>query len=488
MSIQEEIAEIKAASKEPHGLTLRMIRQEIGENPDLMRALESAAVPHWFDRERLAKILPDDLAPDADSWFQQLLELSIVEPFLSRQDQDAHNVHEVSRDALRDHLQREDEGRRLIALSARVFAAIPAPGPDAPPELRIERIYHHLLAEPEAGARALGAQWQDWDVRGRWAELADLAAALEELLAPDPSPLTGRALAESLLWRVTIRADRGGDVSLEELAEQARASRDLFAKLGAEWREGLAHELIGNLSLERGDLVAALEAYREYRTIMERQAREAPDNTGTQRDLSVSHEKIGDVLAEQGDLAGALESYRVSMVMAEQLAASDPSNATWQRDLSVSHYRIGGVLAAQGERGEALESYRATIAIFEQLAASDPSNITSQRDLFVSHMKIGDVLAAQGERGEALKSFRAAMASAEQLAASDPSNAASRRDLAASYWKMADLAENDEDPEAEVWWRKCYETLQGMEDKGWFLSPNDERILLQVREKVGESN
>jgi hypothetical protein len=73
----------------------------------------------------------------------------------------------------------------------------------------------------------------------------------------------------------------------------------------------------------------------------------------------------------------------------------------------------------------------------------------------------------------------------ERLAAADPSNAGWQRDLWVSCWRIADVLEKSGDPSAIQFWRRAYEALSGMKRKGLFVSAQDERVLEQLRQKVG---
>ena len=91
--------------------------------------------------------------------------------------------------------------------------------------------------------------------------------------------------------------------------------------------EGSAVALIGH-----GDVharsgptwLARSRAYRDSLGIREKLAKQDPDNTDWQRDLSVSYGKVGDVERAQGDLAGALKSYRDSLGIAGEADQAGP--------------------------------------------------------------------------------------------------------------------------------------------------------------------
>ena len=314
-------------------------------------------------------------------------------------------------------------------------------------------------------------------------------AVRERLAAADPS---------NAGWQRDLSGSHNqiGDVLLAQgdlggALQAFRASLAVAERLAAAdpfnagWQGDLAqiHINIGDVLLAQGDLGAALQLYRASMAVRERLAAVDPSNAGWTRDLSVSQGRIGHVLRAQGDLGGALQAYRASLAVAERLAAADPSNAGWTRDLSVSHDGIGDVLLAQGDRSAALQAYRASFTIRERLVAADPANADWLRNLSVSHDKIGDVLLAQGDLGGALQAFRASLAVAERLAVADPSNASWQRDLMASYWRMAHMAEKSGNGDAQQWWRRAYETLSAMKQRGIML-PTDEQYLEALRSKL----
>jgi len=268
--------------------------------------------------------------------------------------------------------------------------------------------------------------------------------------------------------------------TLQKLCRQAPGN--------AGWQRDLSisHDRIGDVLSAQGDLTAALAAYRASLEIRARLAAADPGNAGWQRDLSVSHNKLGDVLRAQGDLTAALAAYRASLEISARLAAADPGNAGWQRDLAAAHCYVGMVLQEQGQLGPALEAYRKNRDAMARLAAADPGNALWQRDLSVSHDRIGDVLSAQGDLTAALAAYRASLEIRARLAAADPGNAGWQRDLWVSYWRMASMTEQTGSGDARQWWRKAYDVLSGMKQRGLFVSAQDEQFLSQLRAKIGE--
>ena len=124
-----------------------------------------------------------------------------------------------------------------------------------------------------------------------------------------------------------------------------------------------------------------MQAFRAGMAIRERLARQDPDNTQWQRDLSISHERIGDVQVAQGDLPGALQAFRAGMAISERLARLDSRNAGWQRDVLVSLTKLAGVAAAAGDRAEAIAQAERAVALARELVERFPGNPQHVRDL-----------------------------------------------------------------------------------------------------------
>ncbi len=221
MNLEQRLAELEAAALKPGGLALRVVEQVTSGDPDLLRALEAAAVPHWWDAAILAQVLDPDLAPAAETWAARLRDLSVVEPFRSQPG--ASNVHEVTRLALREKLLAEN---RLIPLAARAASAFPFQ--NASPSQQIEHLYHFLLAQPESGVDALEDLYREWGNRGLWAAKLDLAAMLEEVLPALAPPARARAL----LRRASIRSDRSrlGELEAQVLERKACRSSARWAR------------------------------------------------------------------------------------------------------------------------------------------------------------------------------------------------------------------------------------------------------------------
>ncbi len=205
----------------------------------------------------------------------------------------------------------------------------------------------------------------------------------------------------------------------------------------------------------------------------------------TLHNRAAAFDNAGNLAFDKGDLAEALASYRQGLEIREQMVRQDPGNAGWQYDLSISYSKLGDVQSTQGDLAGALASYRQALGIHQRLARQDPGNAAWQHDLSYSYNNLGEVQRAQGDLAGALASYRQAMEIRKRLARQDPGNAGWQRDLWVSYQKMAIVIEQSSSDEAREWWRKAFEQLSEMKKRGLLISAADEKILEQLRRKVG---
>jgi len=368
--------------------------------------------------------------------------------------------------------------RESLAIFQRLAATDPA-NADWQRNLAVshENVGNVLLAQGDA-AGALTAYRDSLAIRVRLAAAYPANTTVQEELADNHERVGGLLLSQGDV--AGARAAYRDSLTIRERLAAADPTN-------AAWQRDLggSKHMVGEALLAQGDAAGALEVYRESLAIFQRLAAVDPTGPVWQHGLAASHGRVGHVLAAQGDAAGALKSYHGGLAIFQRLTAADPSNAIWQRELSVSHEKVGDVLVAQGDPAGALKAYRDCLAIRERLAAADPTNADWQHGLYVSHIKLGDMLAAQGDAAGALKAYRDSLAIAQRLAAADPTNAAWQRDLWVSCWKIADLLEKQRDREAAGWWRRAYDILADMSRRGLFVSTADQRVLEQLKAKLG---
>ena len=197
-----------------------------------------------------------------------------------------------------------------------------------------------------------------------------------------------------------------------------------------------AHDDIGDLERDRGDVEPALVEYRAALATREAAVTRTPV-AALQHKLVVSKANIAYALFRKGDLDGALAQDREMLALAEKIAADNPKDTQLRRDAGTAHTRVGEVLVAQRKLKDALAEYQTARTTAESLSAIDPTNTERLRDLEVVYSGMARLYAAGGDGSDALVEDRQALATSETLSKLDPANGQWRRDLALMHQTLA---------------------------------------------------
>ena len=443
MDLAEQLRILEEAQRDPARLALATIDIAHGNLPaaereELKDALAAAAVPHWVDADFLAALLgcPRERAAGLA---MQLRHLNVIERFPAR-GEDALNVHEASRKALRKQLRTEQRDR-FARLSARAHEFV---GGATAFHLRIERLYHLFAFDMDAAAAECGRLDHDASAVESPESWAALARLLSELLAENW--LTGRAFLEATL---SVNECRMASNESAGVRESAEAALKLATDLGEDRLAARARILLGDLLRLRGDLEGALRAFENSEELMRRYTARFPDDPGLQRELSASINRLGDIYALQQQFTEASEIYRRSFEIASASAERYPDDVGCQRQLSITHSRLGDVLSENKLWYDALAEYKQSLAIAERLTQESPQHSGWQRVLGVAHSRLGDVFVALERFDDAISAFKKNFDIAENLAALEPNNMLAQRELAVARTKFADmLARNGRSEEA----------------------------------------
>jgi serine/threonine-protein kinase len=199
---------------------------------------------------------------------------------------------------------------------------------------------------------------------------------------------------------------------------------------------------IGQIRVARGDLPAAMEAYRESLVLASALTARDPQNLEWQKGLGASHFWVGYVHWRQNELDPAEAEFREYLAIGERLAAAEPENPEWQLELAYTHSNLGSVLQAQGELEEARREFETTLRIKEELARDHPEESRFRMDQALSHNTLGSVLEELGRLDDALAHFRADLELTEDLLAEDPTNSSWRQHLAIGHLYLAQISED----------------------------------------------
>lgn len=232
-----------------------------------------AAIPHWFNAEIIAALLPE-LASQANELYEQLQEQSFVELFQDR----GHNIHELTRKRILSLWwgERQAEYRKISKRAERYFSS------QIEDISLIESAYHYLISPTYNTART-NSQWSEiasrLKISGRYALAHTLIQNAREHI------INGRV--PEAMEKLLIEWERAFAGELQSIGEERTKDRDLSSateifshaqKLFADLKDKKAEaNILMRLSTmylqqERSDtgieqLENALEMYREQADI-----------------------------------------------------------------------------------------------------------------------------------------------------------------------------------------------------------------------------
>ena len=259
-------------------------------------------------------------------------------------------------------------------------------------------------------------------------------------------------LIEFMLTDLREKLDAVGRLDALEVVGQRALSyyeaRDVNAsEADALGRRARTQMLIGEVDNLRGDLDAALRAYREAETTTHEQLERDPDNTQRIFDHAQSVFWVGYIAWQRGDLAEAARHMREYREHAERLVQLEPERTEWRVELGYAVSSLGAVEFEQRRWSEALELFEQSRAVNEANVARDPVDAQARLDLGQDYSYIGETLSVLGRYDEAAASFETEIALYDALTAAGAHElAASRREWAQIFLARMELDRGRLDP------------------------------------------
>lgn len=393
MSLAEHLSKIREAGTDPQAVALVTLEILLeGREPELRRAVECAAIPHWFDERIFTALLDPDLQPASADWFKAVVALSAVEPFPARS---GYNVHEATRLALRKRLATQHPDR-FAELSRRAVTAFDG----AAAAFRIERVFDRLIVASDDAVREL--RGLEYDLRANPEDALSLARMLSEYAADRSWNPFVRGW--SLLLQAILRREY---LALHEALSYAEEARECFADGVSALGEALAYRELGEqfvLRRQPGDVERAFTCFERSLAFVERLQAERPEDSRASRDVAVALDRMAQFHHElRGNSELALRLFERSHAIWERLLAASPADERAMRDVSVSLNKIGDVyfeLAQGPDYDRALAAYERSLEIDEGNFARNPQNVQAARDVGMTATRLGDVYARRGFAGE----------------------------------------------------------------------------------------
>ena len=199
---------------------------------------------------------------------------------------------------------------------------------------------------------------------------------------------------------------------------------------------------IGDIALRRGDGKAAEAAFRQYKTLSEREIALQPGNVKWRMEAQSADANLGVMLYNQRRYTEASRQFEPALNAIDAMAAADPRNVDYQKSLAESLAWVADSHLAEGRLDLAVADRQRDVRLVQSLLARTRDSEFSWK-LVAVHRVLGSLYAYQGRIDAAIDQVRTAAELSDQLLAIEPTNskwieraAAARLDLA-SYLLLA---------------------------------------------------
>lgn len=205
-------------------------------------------------------------------------------------------------------------------------------------------------------------------------------------------------------------------------------------------RRARALRLMGEISLQRGDLAAALASFRQASDTTRELVRRAPEDGASIFNHAQNVFWVGEIARQRGELADAEASFKQYRLLAERLTAIDPQNDDWRTEVAYADSALGVLLLQENRRSEASAAFQKTLEVDEELARRHPEDLSRQVQLGQGHAWFADALKMQGRLAEARRHRESELAIYEAILAKDPNLRQAKYSSIVSLQTLGELA------------------------------------------------
>jgi tetratricopeptide (TPR) repeat protein len=175
---------------------------------------------------------------------------------------------------------------------------------------------------------------------------------------------------------------------------------------------------IADAQRSQGELKAATATRERQLSILMRLAGGVAD-TNIRRQLVLAHQPLGLLFVEQGQLDRAIEEFRAAVEEADGLMMIEPRNADWKRRAAIARVELARALFLSGRRDEAVQVTTAACNLAAALPAADtsPEKRSLRTNCFTMRARNG---LAAGDMRRSIDLAAQALASARSELDEDP--------------------------------------------------------------------
>jgi tetratricopeptide (TPR) repeat protein len=185
-------------------------------------------------------------------------------------------------------------------------------------------------------------------------------------------------------------------------------------------RRARALRLMGEISVQRGDLAEALASFQQASDTTRELVSRAPRDGESVFNHAQNVFWVGEIAHQRGDLASAEASFEDYRVLANRLVALDPGKDDWRAEVAYADSALGVLLLQESRAAEATAAFQKTLEVDQDLAGRHADDLNRQVELGQGHAWLADALKAQGRLADARRQREAELAIYQAALARDP--------------------------------------------------------------------
>jgi tetratricopeptide (TPR) repeat protein len=256
---------------------------------------------------------------------------------------------------------------------------------------------------------------------------------------PDAS-LRQRASALSLMASVaTSRGDLNGAMRLyrEALAGTSEAISRKPNDPQRYYDQAQNVFYVGSIYLQRGNQKAAMAAFRNYKTLSDKEVALDPNNITWRMEVQNADANLGVMLFNGRQYPAAAAQLEQALNVIEGIVRVDPNNMDYQKSLVESLAWVGDSEMAQGHLDQAITARDREVAVLDRLLAKTRDSEFGAK-LIVAHRSLGWLYASRGRKALAIAQVQQAAEQAERLFEVEPGNSIWIERAARGHLDMSD--------------------------------------------------
>ena len=178
----------------------------------------------------------------------------------------------------------------------------------------------------------------------------------------------------------------------------------------------------GDIALRRGDETAAEAAFRQYKTLSDREVALDPKNLQWRMEAQNADANLGIMLYNERRYLEASPRLEAALATMEGIVKAQPGNSDYQKSLAETLAWVADAHFAEGRIDAAIQDRQRLVSLLEQLLQESRGDVWYREKLITARKSLGKFYSYRRQLGAAIREARGALADAQKLLAVEHDN------------------------------------------------------------------